>query len=96
MMDVKQYRKKPLVIEAVQYTGDNKPQIGADFKAWGLNDWHFGHYDMQHKSCELVIKTLEGEMVCEIGDWIIKGIKGEFYPCKTDIFDATYDEVIDA
>ena len=42
---------------------------------------------------ELIIETLEGDMKCSIGDWIIKGVNGEFYPCKPDIFEKTYDKV---
>jgi hypothetical protein len=79
----KKYRKKPVVIEAVQYDGSirsvssfNIPEIGQDF----LTD-------------DLMIPTLEGNMYASVGDYIIKGIKGEFYPCKPDIFEATYEEI---
>lgn len=76
------YRKKPVVIEALQWTGDNRDEI----KAWsGATDWYYRP--------ELVIPTLEGNMSAYPGDWIIKGVKGEFYPCKPDIFEATYDPV---
>lgn len=76
------YRKKPVVIEAVQHTGGNHPAI--DFISEGL--YYF-------QNCELYIKTLEGDHHASVGDYIIKGIKGEFYPCKPDIFEATYEKV---
>lgn len=81
---VKQYRKKPVVIEAVQYT------------AIGVIDWEaiyeFCPY-ARPKNGEMYIKTLEGEMRVSPNDYIIKGVKGEFYPCKPDIFSKTYEEV---
>lgn len=80
------YRKKPVVIEAKQWTGDN----GLEIQAF-LNDGHEfstnGHVNGQYVD----IGTLEGLMVASPGDWIIRGVKGEFYPCKPDIFDATYE-----
>jgi hypothetical protein len=77
------YRKKPIVIEAVQWTGSMKPVIslvGHDLPTYG--DGHSG---------ALRITTLEGDHRCDLGDWIIKGIQGELYPCKPDIFEATYE-----
>ena len=76
------YRKKPIVIEAVQFTGDNHEEI----KEFGAQGFNAGIRNM-------VIKTLEGEMTALSGDWIIKGIQGEFYPCKPDIFEQTYELV---
>ena len=78
------YRKKPIVIKAVQYTGDNKIEI-LDFTNYttSLNNLH------KH----LTISTLEGDMRADVGDWIIRGIQGEFYPCKPDIFEETYELV---
>jgi hypothetical protein len=78
---VPKFRKKPVVIEAMQFTGDNAEQI-ADF-AYGAN----GAVSPRG----VLIETLEGEMRANIGDWIIKGVKGEFYPCRNDIFEATYE-----
>ncbi len=80
------FRKKPVVIEAVQWTGDNPNEVLelADFKI------AIGLFETRRV---VEIETLEGTMRGEIGDWIIKGVKGEFYPCKPDIFEATYDRV---
>ena len=74
------FRKKPVEIEAVQYTGDNGREIG-----------EFVGYADRNESNQFVISTLEGKMCANPGDWIIKGVQGEFYPCKPDIFAATYD-----
>ena len=81
---VKQWKKKPLVIEAVQWTGENSREI---LKFCSTVD-----VCVHHHTKELVIPTLEGNHVAAVGDYIIKGIKGEFYPCKPDIFLASYDE----
>lgn len=81
------YRKKPIEIEAVQFTGDNWEEIreftGGDRHVTSLNT---------ESGC-IQINTLEGMMFAMKGDYIIKGVKGEFYPCKPDIFDETYEEV---
>lgn len=77
------YRKKPVVVEAVQWTGENEKEI-FDFINWR-------NAEMQGKT--LVIHTLEGNHNASAGDYIIKGVKGEFYPCKPDIFEATYEPV---
>lgn len=83
------FRKKPVVIEARQFLNDgsgyeliqwiNEGQHanGQEFAAWINN--------------EIMIPTLEGVMRTGVGDWIIRGVQGEFYPCKPDIFAATYD-----
>ena len=77
------FRKKPVVIEAVQWDGDNEAEIWSFCPAAEL------HNDMPGKFME--IHTREGNMIADPGDWIIKGVKGEFYPCKPDIFEATYE-----
>lgn len=79
------FRKKPVVIEAVQWTGNNANEIN-DFVPAKDSLWMAGMDFMA-----LSIMTLEGKMHASKGDWIIKGVKGEFYPCKPDIFAATYD-----
>lgn len=77
-----QYRKKPVVIEAVQYVGPNFEEMEK-----------FVGGDAEFRDGQLIIATLEGAMKASIGDFIIKGVKGEFYPCKPDIFAATYELV---
>lgn len=80
---MKKYRKKPVVIEAVQWTGNNVDEVFTfgNSRVTGIVDQ------------KLAIHTLEGIMTADLGDYIIKGIKGEFYPCKPDIFEASYEEV---
>ena len=77
----KRYRKKPVVIEAVQYNGKNKVEVQI-FMGRYLDEFPKG----------LKIPTLEGDMFASVGDYIIKSVKGEFYPCKPDIFEQTYEE----
>lgn len=79
------YRKKPVVIEAIRWTGSNQADI-ADFMD---SSPAFGSDGQGAAWAE--IRTLEGTMRADLGDWIIRGVKGEYYPCKPDIFDATYE-----
>jgi hypothetical protein len=81
----KQYRKKPVVIEAVQWSGRNIEEVEGFVPPESLD------YEPGVKT--LHIKTLEGRMFAKHWDYIIKGVKGEFYPCKPDIFEATYETV---
>lgn len=78
------YRKKPVIIEAIEWTGTNYEELfelGMDRRTtWVVQG-------------ECPIPTLEGTMKAKIGDYIIKGVQGEFYPCKPDIFAATYEKV---
>ena len=83
------YRKKPVVIEAMQFTEESKDQC---FNFVTCN--RYASWDASGRP-KLTIQTLEGEMEARLGDWIIKGIKGEFYPCEPDIFELTYEEVPD-
>lgn len=82
------YRKKPVVIDAVRW--DGMPETANAFlgERFGV-DWDYAGQGNR----AIVIPTLEGDMRGEVGDWIIKGVKGEFYPCKDPIFRATYEEV---
>lgn len=81
------FRKKPVVIEAMKYNGGRSADQD-------LIDWiETGNRRCVVHATHLVIATLEGDMIASPGDWIIKGIKGEFYPCKPDIFEATYEPV---
>ena len=88
------FRKKPVEIQAVQWTGKNLPEV---ISFTGLHEsatkWTWEQYEQVVEDEGLKIFTLEGPLNASIGDWIIKGIKGEFYPCKPDIFEATYDTV---
>ena len=88
---VAKYRKKPVVIEAVQWTGDNFEEIQKMLINADENRVIMPHPNEDEDS--LLIATLEGEMRADKGDYIIKGVKGEFYPCKPDIFEATYERV---
>lgn len=78
------YRKKPVVIEAWQNTDDS------EFPEW-VDDADVG----REPGGVILIDTLEGVMRAQPGDWIIRGVKGEIYPCKPDIFAATYEHVED-
>ena len=80
------YRKKPVVIEAMQFTNERIDRVLNFIEG----DCRAGFEDLKPV---LKIQTLEGEMTASLGDWIIKGVKGEFYPCKPDIFEATYEAV---
>lgn len=79
------YRKKPVVIDAMQYTGENFKEV-MDW-AEGMN----GQLGWGISANFIEINTLEGVMRADKGDWIIRGVKGEFYPCKPGIFAATYE-----
>lgn len=78
------FRKKPVVIEAVRWDGENKNEVE---QFLDNNGFVKGDY--------VDIGTLEGLMTASVGDMIIKGVKGEFYPCKPDIFEATYEAAED-
>jgi hypothetical protein len=85
------FRKKPVVIEAFQYREHGStpvPDWFCDAIAKGE-----AHFAQNRAAAPLFIKTLEGEMTAQPGDWIIKGVQGEIYPCKPDIFSATYEQV---
>ena len=89
-----QYRKKPVVIEAVQWNGKNFDAISKFTGYWhGHKKAHEDAEERALKTGEMHIYTLEGVMTASAGDWVIKGIKGEFYPCKNDIFEATYEAI---
>ncbi|MDO4694980.1 MAG: hypothetical protein Q4A62_10630 [Eikenella sp.] len=91
------FRKKPVVIDAVQYTGSESNTIM--LYEWihdvDLSTMHMTASAIIMADCKrdggLMIPTPEGKMLARVGDWIIKGVQGEFYPCKPDIFEATYE-----
>ena len=80
------YRKKPVEIEALEFTEENAKDVA---------DWSGGYIGRNDLTADPYIRlpTLEGIMTANVGDYIIKGVKGEFYPCKPDIFELTYDYV---
>lgn len=83
------YRKKPVVIEAVQWSGENLGDMvelcapNGQGEGWQIEPIQIGQ--------PMTIHTLEGNHRADIGDWVIRGVKGELYPCKPDIFEATYE-----
>lgn len=88
-LNMKKYRKKPVVIEAIQWNGINLEEL-----KWFMKE-KFKGTSVSETTFELQIPTLEGTMSASLGDYIIRGVKGEFYPCKPDIFEATYEPVED-
>lgn len=93
------YRKKPVVIEAWQWTGDRKSMSAApawiqDSRDYSINPMPVGSWAFVNgttRNDSIAIKTLEGIVTASPNDWIIRGVKGELYPCKPDIFEATYE-----
>ena len=86
------YRKKPVVIEAVQFS-DDSPDSFIELQEFMQSDLRVSYADPNNPVIK--IETLEGIMDASIGDFIIKGVNGEFYPCKPDIFEKTYEAVED-
>jgi len=94
------YKKKPLVIEAFQYDGDLMGSDGNYYvPIWAVKAFTGGvlfYGSVEDKEpCDLFIKTLEGNMLVNVNDYVIKGIQGELYPCKPNIFELTYELVED-
>lgn len=79
----KEYRKKPVVIKAIRYTKESYCEC---VSFCGLS--FCGRIDD-----DIIVETLEGKLKASLGDYIIKGVKGEIYPCKPDVFEMTYEEV---
>jgi hypothetical protein len=87
------FRKKPVVIEAMRFRAGMTLDEVTEFVTCDVS----GHGPGDSEVLDgLDIETLEGDLHVSDGDWIIRGVKGEFYPCKPDIFEATYDRVDDA
>jgi hypothetical protein len=86
------YVKKPLIVEAFQFGHDEMPSWFRDVVSQGRVTLEG---IPEHRGSWCRIKTLEGEMVGFNGEWIIQGIKGEIYPCKADIFEATYEPLVE-
>ena len=94
---MRKFRKKPVEIEAIQWTEDNAQEVFEFLGYPGRMDKNTSHITSKNffwnSSNGLWILTLEGQMHASKNDYIIKGVQGEFYPCKPDIFLMTYDEV---
>lgn len=102
---IKKYKKKPLIIEAVQWTGDNLIEITAFLRKiptekiiseinsseLAQKNWKEHEKTLYHKG--ITIATLEGDMTASVSDYIIKGIEGDFYSCKEEIFNKTYESI---
>lgn len=86
------FRKKPVIIEAVKYDFANTNVI-CDLMDLAKDKHPDCHLETSFENKVVAITTLEGVMIAERGDWIIKGINGELYPCKPDIFEKTYEAV---
>ena len=89
------YRKRPLVIEAIHFDGTEDSAV--EVEAFAKDSTRLVNYRYNAKASSILMRihTLEGIMIANPGDWIIKGAKGECYPCNPDIFDATYELVED-
>lgn len=80
-MSIFKAKKKPVIVECMKYNGAEDIEVAQN---WLRNNFKIKNYN-------LYIVTLEGDMLISPGDYIIKGVNGEFYPCKSDIFEKTYD-----
>jgi hypothetical protein len=87
-----QFRKRPVVIQAVQWTGNNLRAV-IDFIGLhpSAEKWTWPEYEAVVREKGLKIFTLEGPLMASVGDWIIQGVQGECYPCKPDVFAKTYE-----
>ena len=91
----KTYRKKPVTVEAMHFAKGHAPGLGYE-----IANWCGGRFNTDAKPSDptdvrytISIPTLEGVMTASEGDYVIRGVHGEFYPCKPDIFEQTYEEV---
>lgn len=85
------YRKKPVVIDAIRLAADHlEDDVDASAEAFVA---FMGEAEFEFDDAAVYIHTLEGTMRADVGDWIIRGVKGELYLCKPDIFEATYEPV---
>lgn len=93
------YVKKPVIIEAFKYKGNLIDNDKYCVPSWAIEAYENGtlyYKEADDSSLELFVKTLEGDMLCEVGCYIIQGVEGEIYPCRSDIFDKTYEKVKDS
>lgn len=90
-----QYRKKPVEVEAIQWNGNNFSEI-ENFTNGNVRYYSYyekNEYGVNKNILVMKTRTLEGGMEVMKGDWVIKGTKGELYPCKADIFEATFERI---
>jgi hypothetical protein len=87
------FRKKPVVVDAFQWTGSNEQAEDPEWIVEAIHDGTVWFIDTCTPRVKVAIRTLEGVMIAAPGDWIIRGVKGELYPCRPDIFEATYEQV---
>ncbi len=87
ILNMGKYRKKPIMIEAVQWSGKNIKELSS------FTGKDFYQKEVDIGTTDATVKTLEGELRAGQFDYIIKGVKGEHYPCKPDIFNATYEKI---
>lgn len=89
------YKKKPVVIDAMEFKSNNESNDKNlnEICIWANQGKQATDLHLWHNGTSIFIQTLEGTMRADVGDFIIKGVQGEFYPCKPDIFAATYDGV---
>ena len=92
-MGSRKFRKKPVVIEAIQFDTTEGVMAITKFTTGIASMCRVRDTFGDIRDYDMKIQTLEGEMIVSPGDWVIKGVQGEFYPCKPDIFAATYEEV---
>ena len=85
------FRKKPIVIEAICWDGWNVDEVLAFGNSGPVPLW--GDDFKASRGGEVLIRTLEGTMAARPGDWIIRGVLGEYYPCKSNVFEANYESV---
>lgn len=88
-----QYRKKPVIIEAFRWTADTDQKEDPEWAVDAIHKGIVSFADSGTSKVKMLIKTLEGVMTADRGDYIIRGVNGELYPCKPDIFVKTYERV---
>ena len=91
---MKRYRKRPVIVEAIQVTRENLPELKElQVASTDTDYWITLSPRPEYRDFHMAVQTLEGVVFCREGSWLIKGIEGEYYPCKDSIFRQTYEEV---
>jgi hypothetical protein len=85
------WRKRPVVVDAFKWTGGPDQTEDPEWVVAAIRDGDVSFENIGTKNVKLLVHTLEGIMTADVGDYIIRGVKGEIYPCKPDIFAATYE-----